>query len=78
MFDSSLTLAEAAAQGAGVALLPTRMFGHMLQQGRLLRTFAHEVDTGAYWLTHLKSRNDSEALQIFRQWLLSTIQEDGE
>ncbi|MEG0142447.1 MAG: LysR family transcriptional regulator, partial [Comamonas sp.] len=34
MFDSSLTLAEAAAQGAGIALLPTRMFEHMLQQGR--------------------------------------------
>jgi LysR family transcriptional regulator of beta-lactamase len=37
MFDSSLTLAEAAAQGAGVALLPARMFEHMLQQGRLVR-----------------------------------------
>ena len=77
MFDSSLTLAEAAAQGAGVALLPTRMFGHMLQQGRLVRPFAHEVDTGAYWLTHLKSRSDSAALQTFRQWLLSRLQSDA-
>ena len=77
MFDSSLTLAEAAAQGAGVALLPTRMFGHMLQQGRLVRPFAHEVDTGAYWLAHLKSRSDSQALQIFRQWLLHCLQADA-
>lgn len=76
MFDSSLTLAEAAAQGAGVALLPTRMFEHMLQQGRLVRPFAHEVDTGAYWLTYLKSRPASGALQVFRQWLLAQLQTD--
>ena len=44
MFDSSLTLAEAAAQGAGVALLPARMFQHLLQQGRLVRPFEQEVD----------------------------------
>ncbi len=74
MFDSSLALAEAAAQGAGVALLPVRMFEHMLQQGRLVRPFAHEVDTGAYWLTHLKSRPDSAALQTFQQWLLTQLQ----
>ncbi|MEF9948503.1 MAG: LysR family transcriptional regulator [Comamonas sp.] len=78
MFDSSLTLAEAAAQGAGIALLPTRMFEHMLQQGRLVRPFAHEVDTGAYWLTHLKSRPASGALQIFRQWLIAKLQADSE
>lgn len=76
MFDSSLTLAEAAAQGAGIALLPTRMFEHMLQQGRLERPFAHEVDIGAYWLTYLKSRPVSGALQLFRQWLIAQLQAD--
>ncbi|MCO8249614.1 LysR family transcriptional regulator [Comamonas thiooxydans] len=76
MFDSSLTLAEAAAQGAGIALLPARMFEHMLQQGRLVRPFAHEVDTGAYWLTYLKSRQASSALQTFRQWLMTQLQAD--
>ena len=64
MFDSSLTLAEAAAQGAGVALLPARMFQHLLQQGRLVRPFEQEVDTGAYWLTHLRSRAPSAALKL--------------
>ncbi len=73
MFDSSLTLAEAAAQGAGVALLPARMFQHLLQQGRLVRPFAQEVDTGAYWLTHLRSRAPSAALRTFRQWLLAQL-----
>ena len=74
MFDSSLTLAEAAAQGAGVALLPARMFQHLLQQGRLVRPFEQEVDTGAYWLTHLRSRMPSAALKTFRQWLLAQLQ----
>jgi LysR family transcriptional regulator of beta-lactamase len=74
MFDSSLTLAEAAAQGAGVALLPARMFQHLLQQGRLVRPFEQEVDTGAYWLTHLRSRAPSAALETFRQWLLAQLQ----
>ena len=74
MFDSSLTLAEAAAQGAGVALLPARMFQHLLQQGRLVRPFEQEVDTGADWLTHLRSRAPSAALKTFRQWLLAQLQ----
>lgn len=74
MFDSSLTLAEAAAQGAGVALLPARMLQHLLQQGRLVRPFEQEVDTGAYWLTHLRSRAPSAALKTFRQWLLAQLQ----
>ncbi|WP_373806595.1 LysR family transcriptional regulator [Delftia acidovorans] len=74
MFDSSLTLAEAAAQGAGVALLPARMFQHLLQQGRLVRPFEQEVDTGAYWLPHLRSRAPSAALKTFRQWLLAQLQ----
>ncbi|MDL5039049.1 LysR family transcriptional regulator [Comamonas resistens] len=77
MFDSSLTLAEAAAQGAGIALLPTRLFEHMLNQGRLVRPFAQEVNTGAYWLTHLKSRQASSALQTFRHWLLAQLQHEG-
>lgn len=70
VFDSSLTMAEAAAQGAGVALLPTRMFMRELQQGRLVRPFDVEIDTGSYWLTRLKSRRVGEAARAFRAWLL--------
>jgi LysR family transcriptional regulator of beta-lactamase len=65
VFDSSLTLAEAAAQGAGVALLPARMFEHDLRSGRLARPFA----AGDYWLTRLKSRPETAAIQAFRKWL---------
>ena len=68
-FDSSLALAEAAAQGTGVALLPIAMFTRELQQGRLVRPFATEIDVGGYWLTSLKSRAPTAAFSAFRQWL---------
>lgn len=70
MFDSSLTLAEAAAQGAGVALLPVAMFERELRQGRLVQPFARTAALGGYWLCRLKSRPPSSALQAFRNWLL--------
>ncbi|GKS84632.1 LysR family transcriptional regulator [Acidovorax sp. SUPP1855] len=71
VFDSSLALAEAAAQGAGVALLPVRLFQRELQQGRLVQPFGTHIALGAYWLTRLKSRPPSAALQAFRGWLLA-------
>lgn len=70
VFDSSLTMAEAAAQGAGIALLPVRMFARELQQGRLMRPFAAEVSNGRYWLTRLKSRPVTRAMLAFNAWLL--------
>lgn len=69
VFDSSLTMAEAAAQGAGVALLPARMFSRELQQGRLIRPFDVEIDSGSYWLTRLKSKQVTPAMQAFQEWL---------
>ncbi len=70
VFDSSLAMAEAAVQGAGVALLPVRMFERDLRQERLIQPFATEVTLGAYWLTRLKSRAETRAMQAFRRWLL--------
>ncbi|MDB5371083.1 MAG: LysR family transcriptional regulator [Roseomonas sp.] len=64
-------MAEAAAQGAGIALLPARMFEHDLCQGRLARPFAAEVALGAYWLTWLKSRTEAPAMRAFRAWILA-------
>ena len=46
VFDSSLAMAEAAVQGAGVALLPVRMFERELRQERLIQPFAIERDAG--------------------------------
>ena len=71
VFDSSLTMAEAAVQGIGIALLPARMFEHDLRQGRLERPFAAEVTLGEYWLTRLKSRPETPAMGAFHDWLLA-------
>jgi LysR family transcriptional regulator of beta-lactamase len=75
VFDSSLTMAEASVLGAGVALLPARMFEREQRAGGLVRPFAKEVALGDYWLTWLKSREETPAMAVFRQWLLA--QSDG-
>jgi len=69
MFDSSLTMVEAASQGAGVALVPVSMFAKDLSSGRLVQPFKETVLTGSYWLTWLKSREESAAMRTFRTWL---------
>jgi len=69
MFDSSLALASAAAAGAGVALLPLRMFEQDLASERLVQPFAIEADLGRYWLTRLRSRAESDPARRFREWL---------
>jgi LysR family transcriptional regulator, regulator of gene expression of beta-lactamase len=70
VLDSSLALAAAAAQGAGIALLPRSMFLHDLQLGRLAQPFAFQVRVGSYWLTQLQSRAVSPSMAQFRNWLL--------
>ncbi|WP_275783036.1 LysR family transcriptional regulator [Pararhizobium gei] len=74
VFDSSLTLVEAAARGVGVALVPVAMFGHDLDAGRIVRPFAITALTGSYWLTRLKSRGETASMKAFRHWLLSELE----
>lgn len=73
VFDSSLTMAAAAAQGVGVALLPPGMIAHELRHERLVQPFAIEVASGRYWLTRLKSRPVTAAMREFRAWLLNAV-----
>lgn len=75
VFDSSVTMAEAAALGAGIALVPWAMFAQELASGRLVRPFAEEVAAGAYWLTWLKSRPSTPGMAAFRDWLVEALQE---
>jgi len=69
VFDSSWVMVEAAIQGLGVALAPPNMFTRDLGQGRLVKPFDIEVGAGRYWLTWLKSKAPSPALQAFLAWL---------
>ncbi|MBV9563056.1 MAG: LysR family transcriptional regulator [Bradyrhizobium sp.] len=73
MFDSSITMAEAAAQGAGVALLPVAMFTRELAAGRLVLPFDVTVAMGDYWLTSLKSKVETDAMHAFRRWIVAAV-----
>ena len=71
VFDSSVTMAEAAARGVGVALLPAMMFAEDLKRQRLARPFRAEISLGSYWITSLRSKRPSAAMEAFRTWLLA-------
>jgi len=69
VLDTTLALADAAAQGLGVALLPARLFSRELAQGTLVQPFRPTVLTGRYWLTRLKTRTETPAMEVFAEWL---------
>jgi LysR family transcriptional regulator of beta-lactamase len=73
VFDSSIGIAEAAAHGAGVALLPVAMFARELETGTLVRPFVQDVTLGSYWLTSLKSKSPTSAMRAFQEWLTITV-----
>jgi LysR family transcriptional regulator, regulator of gene expression of beta-lactamase len=77
VFDSSRLMVEAAIQGAGIALAPSRMFARELRGGQLAAPFEIEVTTGAYWLIRLKSRRPSSAMQLFSLWLVDEVARDA-
>lgn len=70
VFDSSVTMAEAAIQGAGVALAPPAMLARAIEAGALVQPFDATVSTGRYWLTWLKSRTPGAAMNAFRDWIV--------
>lgn len=72
VFDSSIAMADLAASGLGVALLPIRMFEAQLADGRLARPFDIEITTGRYWVTGLSSKSKSFAIRAFEVWLTET------
>lgn len=73
VFDSSVPMAEAALQGAGVALAPPLMFQRHLSSGDLVQPFPVYVSKGCYWLTRLKSRPVTNAMAIFAAWLKDKV-----
>ena len=71
IFDSSIAMAEAAAQDAGIALLPVAMFSRDLSLGRLVQPFKPTISIGDYWLTSLKSKTETDAMRAFRLWMVA-------
>lgn len=73
IFDSSLAMVQAAAQGAGVALVPVTMFEADLAAGRIVQPFEITVTVGRYWLTRLISHEPTHAMQVFHDWILAEV-----
>ena len=74
VFDSSVTMLEAAQAGAGIAIAPVDMFTHLLNSERIVQPFATQIDLGSYWLTRLQSRAETPAMSEFAQWLVGKMQ----
>jgi LysR family transcriptional regulator of beta-lactamase len=71
VFDSLSLMVHAASQGAGVALAPPIMFGRELHARQLVQPFQTTVEVGSYWLTSLRSKPLSAAMEAFRAWCLA-------
>jgi LysR family transcriptional regulator, regulator of gene expression of beta-lactamase len=77
VFDSSLTMMEAALQGAGIALAPPLMFSGHLRAEVIRQPFDVAVTMGSYWLTRLQSRPETPAMAAFRDWLVAATNADA-
>ena len=69
VFDSSLAIADLAAQGQGIALLPVAMFQRQIAAGQLVQPFPVLLPVGGYWLTWPAGRALDSAMEDFRAWL---------
>ncbi len=71
-FDQFSTMAQAAAHGLGVALLPTFVAAPYLDAGTLVLAAPDTQDSiGDYYLVWPRHRAPSAALPLFRDWLLT-------
>jgi LysR family transcriptional regulator of beta-lactamase len=73
IFDSSVTMADAAERSVGVALLPVAMFQHECRSRRLAQPFSTEITVGSYWLTRLNSKSETPGMQSFKAWMLDNV-----
>ncbi|TQS71759.1 hypothetical protein ERN12_12220 [Rhodobacteraceae bacterium] len=73
ILDSSIGLADVAAEGFGIALLPVAMFERQLLSGRLIRPVETTVTLGSYWLTVPKDRRITTASQTLLDWLRNVV-----
>jgi LysR family glycine cleavage system transcriptional activator len=75
--DSQAHCGNAAIAGQGVALLTPFFWRTDIAEGRLVRLFAQEVDSGfGYWLVYPDHRRNLPKVRRFREWLLTEIVRD--
>jgi LysR family transcriptional regulator, glycine cleavage system transcriptional activator len=70
-FEHFMMVAQAAAAGAGVALVPSFLVETELAQGTLVQPFNISLDSQqAYYLVYPHSRLANSSFLLFRKWLL--------
>ncbi|AZZ91594.1 transcriptional regulator GcvA [Hahella sp. KA22] len=77
VFDSSIAMMEAALQGVGVALAPPLMFARHLASGAIQQPFSCFISEGGYWLTRLKSRAPTPAMDAFQGWITQRVETEN-
>lgn len=69
--NSMISVARAAEQGLGAALMPTQLSNTWIQSGALTPLFEHELESkDAYYLTHNQDKPDTVPVQRIREWVL--------
>jgi DNA-binding transcriptional LysR family regulator len=72
VFEHFLMVAQAAAGGAGAALLPEFMIEPELESGALVRLFDQALDSeGDYYLVYPADRLERPAFARFRAWMVA-------
>lgn len=71
IFDNSRAIADAAAMGIGIALLPQNMFIDEINNNKLCAPFDIKIDAGSYYLTRLVQKKLSEPMQCFQNWIIN-------
>jgi LysR family glycine cleavage system transcriptional activator len=78
-YDHFAMLAQAAAAGAGVALIPDFLIEEELRDGRLIALSATTLESaGAYYLVYPEEKLEKAAFRKFRNWLLAEAQDPAE
>ncbi|WP_259371988.1 LysR substrate-binding domain-containing protein [Caldimonas mangrovi] len=74
MFETVDMCLQSAERGLGVAVADASMFPELLADGRLVKPFEIEVDSGhAYFLTYPPQRSEHRGIRRLEQWLLSAL-----
>jgi LysR family glycine cleavage system transcriptional activator len=77
LFDQLATMAQAAAAGLGVALLPTFLFEEEVDSGKLVHALSVGMQSkGRYFMVWPPDRAMYPPLVAFRDWLLTDTAAD--
>lgn len=69
--NSMISVARAAEEGLGAALMPTQLCAAWIESGTLTPLFDHELESReAYYLTYLRNDSDTRHIDTFRTWVL--------